>query len=382
MFKKIPLMFILCGIFFIVLACNPKPEDAEMEPQARAVQELTGDQESAGELPNYLVQAEGSIHLRREGWNDFLPAGFGAQVEPGDLLRVDDGGLASVFCGSDASWDESLVALVADGLEHGVPCQSGRPPRPWTDVAALRGASEREVPYIIAPRNTALREDQPTLYWHKMESAETYTVSLIGEDMLDRQPVETDSGEIPWPNAWPPLEPGANYVLVVDAGERKSNDGNEANVGLGFWRLTEAEIERIQALEDLIRAQNLNPQGTDLLLAELFQANNLRAEATQLLQSAINAQPSPVLRLKYGRVQLDIGLASEAIEAFNQALGTAKTAGQLDVAAESLIGLGLGFRMLGDEDKAARYFKEAASVFQQIGDQKGTTRAEELIEKQ
>ncbi|MCJ7702420.1 MAG: tetratricopeptide repeat protein [Anaerolineales bacterium] len=380
--QKKSLIFILCLIPILVPACNSKPEDAGEDPVVVADQEPTGSQESAGELSNYLVQAEGSIQLRREGWKDFLPTGFGALVEPGDLLRVDDGGLASVFCGSDAAWDEGLVALAADGLEHGVPCQSGRPPRPWTDTAALRGVGNRDVPYIIAPRNTALREDQPALHWHKMEGNETYAVSLIGEDMLDRPPVDTDSVEIPWPDAWPPLEPGATYVLIVEAGNIKSNDGNEANVGLGFWLLPETEMERIQELELAIRAQNLSSQGTDLLLAEICQINHLYSEANRLFQSALRYQPSPALWLEYGRVQLETGLAAEAIEAFSQALDAAKTSGQLHVQAESLLGLGLGYRMLGDEARAVEYFKTAAEIFQQIGDQRGISHADELIRNQ
>ena len=382
MTKKFSLVFILCFIPILGGACNPTPEDAGVGPIAVADQERTGSRESGGNLPNYLMQADGGIQLRREGWKDFLPTGFGALVEPGDLLRVDDGGRASVFCGSDVSWDESLVALLADGLEHGVPCQSGRPPRPWTDTVALRGTSEREIPYIITPRNTALREDQPALQWHKIEGAVTYTVTLIGEDMLDRPPVVTDSVEIPWPDAWLPLETGATYVLVVDAGDRKSNDGNESNVGLGFWLLPDAEMERIQELELAIRALNLSPQGTDLLLAEIYQINHLRAEANRLLDSALRAQPSPSLWLKYGRVQLETGLAAEAIDAFNQALDAAKTTGQLHVQAESLLGLGLGYRMLGDEGEAVVVFKAAAEIFQQIGDQRGISHAEELIERQ
>jgi len=365
-----------------MLACNRQPEDTGVDPIKGADQERTGSWESAMELPNYLVEAEGSIQLRREGWKDFLPTSFGALVEPGDLLRVEVGGLASVFCGADESWEESLVALAADGLEHGVPCQSGHPPRPWTDAAALRGGGNHEVPYIIAPRDTALREGRPALHWHKMEGTESYTVSLIGEDMSDRPPVETDSVEIPWPDAWPPLEPNATYVLVVEAGNKKSNEGNEANVGLGFWLLSKAEMKRIQELELAIRAQNLSPQGTDLLLAEICQTNHLRTEATQLLQSALLTQSSPALWLIYGRVQLETGLVSEAIEAFNQAFDAAKTSGQLYVQAESLLGLGLGYRELGVEAEAVVYFKAAVEIFQQIGDQRGVSLADELIRNQ
>jgi hypothetical protein len=377
--NKFLLAYVLCLIIILVPACSPHPGDLTAEPPAGEEQVRTEGQEPTGELPNYLVQAEGSIQLRREGWNGFFPTGFGTLVQPGDLLRVTDGSLASVFCGSDGVWDQGLVALAADGVEHGVPCQSGRPPRPWTDTAALRGASDLDVPYITSPRNTALRETRPTLRWHKLADAETYTVSLIGEDMLDRPPVETSADEIPWPEAWPPLEPGATYVLIVETGDIKSNDGNQANVGLGFWLLPEAEMEQVQEQEEVIRALDLSPPGTDLLLAEVHQAHQLRAEAERLVQSVLRAQPSPALWLRYGRIQLEIGLATEAIEAFNQALEAAERTGQLHDQAESNLGLGLGHQLLGDDAAAVEYFKAAEAIFQQIGDQTGTSYANELI---
>lgn len=370
--KISPLILFLFVISMLMAACDQR--------QAYTDLESTSDQEAVEGLPNLLVQAKGSVQIRREGWKDFLPVGFGALIVPGDLLRVSDGSLVSVFCGSDSTWDESLIELSADGLEHGVPCRSGRPPRPWSDVAAARGENESDIPFVITPRNSALGSDRPFLRWNDI-GVSSYTISIMGEDLQNRAPIEVSESEIPWPGEWPPLEPGANYVLIVDGEDIKSNDGNEGNIGLGFWLLPDEESQRIQSLEEIIRSQNMSVEGTDLLIAELYQNNNMRAEAAQRLQSAISVQPSAAMWLKYGRLQLEIGLPGEAIQAFNQALNAAKADGQLEVEAASLIGLGLANRILGDESAVGELFNGAAEIFQQIGDQKGFTQANELLTK-
>jgi tetratricopeptide (TPR) repeat protein len=221
----------------------------------------------------------------------------------------------------------------------------------------------------------------PTLRWHQLSEVETYTVSLIGEDLQERPEVQTSSVEITWPEDWPPLESGASYVLVVKAGERASNDGNQSNVGLGFWLLDEQEIERVGGVETALQAQNVGFPGEDLLLAELLIKYQLRAEASSVLERAISAQPSAALWLTYGKVLLETGLVHEALESFDQGLQASQAAGLADFEAESLIGLGLVYRQMGDQEGSQANFQQAVEVFQQIGDQGRLAEVSELMDK-
>ena len=118
-YASLALLLLLSGL---VVACGATPTPS---PESAA----TAPAEPAGPpvLPNLLVEAQGEVWLRRAGWSEFLPAGFGVAVQPGDLLRVAQGGVALVFCGDETLWEAGPKGLPDDGLEHTAPCQSGRP---------------------------------------------------------------------------------------------------------------------------------------------------------------------------------------------------------------------------------------------------------------
>jgi len=114
--------------------------------QAAIPKEAVGKETSVAShaLPDLLLELGAEDDLRRAGWAGYEPAGFGTVLRPGDLVRVADGGQADVFCGDEASWAQGSQRLAGDGQEHGIPCEFGRTPRPWPDVAALRGSAEKE----------------------------------------------------------------------------------------------------------------------------------------------------------------------------------------------------------------------------------------------
>ncbi len=330
-------------------------------------------------LPNLLIQAEGGVWLRRSGWIDFLPAGFGVVVEPGDLLRVAEGGTAAVFCGNESLWQEGPSSLSADGLEHGVPCQAGRPPRPWSDVAALRGEENSLLPYILCPRNTALLNDRPSLGWHPLPGVDAYTVTLLGDDGQDRAPVQATGGELDWPAEWPPLESRATYVLVVEGDGRRSDESSAGHAGVGFWLLPAEEAEAVQALEARLRAQSLSSTAADMLVAELYLGHGLRAEAAQLLEDLTASDGAAAVWLALGRVHLETGLAAEATEAFGQALAEAQAAGELEAQAAAQVGLGLAARLLNDKDVAEEHLQVARALYEQIGHRDGLDQVDQLL---
>jgi len=229
--------WIMAGMALLLLAGGCGPAEPTDPPQ-------TGED---AVLPNIVVQVEGQVLLRRVGWEDFLPAGFGTVVGPGDLLQVPDGAQAAVFCGDIALWDEGPQTLPGDGAEHGVPCQAGRPPRPWPDVAALRGEDDPDQAYVIRPRDSALLSASPELRWSEPGTEESYAISVVAilsDDGLERSPLEGSGGEMAWPSDWPPLEEGATYVLLVGEG---STAETGSYTGIGFWLLPEEEVQQVQA---------------------------------------------------------------------------------------------------------------------------------------
>jgi hypothetical protein len=330
-------------------------------------------------LPNLLVQVEGEVWLRRVGWSDFLPAGFGVAVEPGDLLRVTEGSVAAVFCGDESLWEASPKPLPADEVEHSAPCQTGRPPRPWPDVAALRGEEDGHVPYVVHPRDTALLSDRPRLRWHPLPGVDTYTVTVIGDDGQDRSPVQVTGEGTDWPTDWPPLEHGATYVLIVEGEGQRSDEGNETHAGLGFWMLPTGEAEEVQTQAARLRARPLSPAAVDMLTAALYVGRGLRAEAVELLEGLSARDASSTVWLALGQIHLETGLALEAEEAFGEASAAAQRAGDLETEATACVGLGLAARLSDDEAKAKEHLQTARTLYEQIGDQNGVEEADRLL---
>ena len=330
-------------------------------------------------LPNLLVEAQGEVWLRRVGWSEFLPAGFGIAVQPGDLLRVPGGSVASVFCGDETLWEVGPKALPDDGLEHTAPCQTGRPPRPWSDVAALRGEQGEQIPYVVLPRGTALLSDRPSLRWNALSGVDSYTVNLIGDDGQERPPVAASGGELAWPADWPPLEPRATYVLIVEGGGATSDEGNEQHAGLGFWLLDAADAEQVRELESRLRSQPLGPAAADLLVAELYLGHDLRAEAIQMLEGLTTSDGSASVWLALGKAYLEAGLTAEARGALDRAAAAASETGQQQVEAAARVGLGLAARLEDDAATAESHLQAARALYEQIGDQDGLAQVDQLL---
>lgn len=330
-------------------------------------------------LPNLLVQVQGEVWLRRAGWNDFQPAGFGATVFPGDLVRVAEGATAAVFCGDEAAWEENPQSLPGDGAEHGVPCQAGRPPRPWPDAAALRGEVDTTIPYVIYPRDSALLTDRPPLRWNNLSGVRTYTISLLGNDGLERPPIEVDGAHTSWPEAWPPLEMDSTYVLLVEGGGRRSNEYNETNAGLGFWLLPAEEAEEVRAQEDRLRARPLEARAVDLLVAELYRSYGLYTEATILLTSLAVDEPAAAVWLKLGQLFLKTDLVVPAHVALQQAVAAAQDTAERAIEAEAHLGVGLAARLMNDEKAAQEHLQAARALYEQIGDQDGVEQVEQRL---
>jgi hypothetical protein len=368
--RKVLITFLL--IVIVVSACGTPPTPTGLPAETPT---------SSFALPNILIEAAGEVELRRSGWNDFLPVSAGVAVRPGDMLRVSSGSDAAVFCGEEILWDEGPNTLPADGVEHGVPCQTGRPPRPWSDVAALRGEEKQQIPYIISPRNTALINDRPALRWHALSGTDSYTVSLISEDGQDREPVQVNTNESAWPEGWQPLTPGANNILIVEGGEKRSDEGNTTHTGLGFWLLETDESQDINAQERHLRDRPISTNAADLLVAELYLSYGLRAEAAELLLKLVESDGTPAVRLALGRVYLEMGVSAEAEASFQQALAAAEEAGELEMKAAALVGLGLTARQTKEEALAEEHLQEARTIYEQIGDQSGIDEVTQLLSK-
>jgi hypothetical protein len=357
--RRFVVILVMCGFVF---ACGADPQPAEPidgeSPEPAAVTPA---------LPNLLLERNGSVELRRAGWSGFLPIDFGAVLRPGDLVRVAQAGQATVFCGDEASWESAPATIVGDGQEHGVPCESGRPPRPWPDVAALRGSQDKHAAYVVQPRNTALLSDMPNLRAQSSNSeGDTLSIiSVLSDDGKERPPIEITNDTQRWPESWPPLEPGATYVLLV--GDEPV--GASMTVGRGFWLLEAAKADELRAREASLRQSDLSETAHRMLVAELYRSYGLNAEAIDLLRPLADDSPSPAIWLGLGRIYLESGLPVEAAGSFGEAQVLAERLGDLPSAGEAHLGLALTAQLNDDAAAVATHLEQARTIFEQVGDE-------------
>ena len=354
------LLLIAVLLMCLLTSCaTPRPAPPPANPAAPSI------------LPNELVVAEGQVTVKRRDATGFVPAGVGAQVEPGDLLRV-EGGEAAIFCGNEAEWVSGLRPLTA-GKNNGVPCLAGRSPRSAPDLTRLRGETSSrvdDIPYVLSPRSGFVRSDRPTLRWHTLTNTDVYTVTLAGDDGLERPPVQANGGELAYPDAWPTLVgEGASYRLVVQAGERSSEEEVSGNAkSWGFSLLDPAKAAQLQGQEEKLRKRPFSEEALTLLLAELYlsDAYKLRSEAAELLSGAA-VENLASARVLLGEVYLEMGLVGEAQAAFDKALALAQKSGLPEFEAGAEFGLGTVACLRWDNGQAEAYWQTAKDQYVMLG---------------
>jgi hypothetical protein len=311
---------LLAAVLFVACSSPPTPRSTTSLPPV---------------LPNILVDSSGHIEVRRHTSTQFVPVGFGAHLQPGDVLHVNEG-TAAVFCGDESLWDKGPI-LVTSG-EHGVPCVTGGPPQVARDLSRLRNGSNElsdVVLNVLSPRSGMVLNDRPTLRWHTLPSIRTYTVTLESTDGQNRPAITVAGGEAEYPKSWPPLRMGgADYQLQVDG------DGHDYE-SQGFSLLDPQRSVMVRAQVAHLRQRPLTEPAAEFLIAQLYLSYQLRSEAVEMLASMSAPEQSAAIPLTLGETYLDMGLFAESEAAFNRALALAHAENFLEDEAAAHRGLGL-----------------------------------------
>jgi hypothetical protein len=295
--------------------------------------------------PNLLVAVEGDTLLKREGWSDYIPVGFGTIIQYNDLLQVD--GTASVLCGD-------LTVKTISGPHY----------------RAIPDA----IPYIQHPRNTLVLDSQPMLRWNDT-GASSYIVAIAsGGETVWSQPGVTGNS-IRYPDGAPALQPDTDYLLTVQDGEHSS--GDDPTKGLGFQVLGEAERAIIEERRDEILAlSSLDSPARDFALAVYYATWQVPADETEpadgrglwgeawlLLESVAQTQNEPAVHLWMGDVLAAMKMFDEAEAVYQTALQRADALGDLEAQAAAYAGL---WRLTGKETNR----EKAIALYEELGDKR------------
>ena len=315
---------------------------------------------------NLLVVADGDIQLKRDGWSDFHPTGFGVALHRGDQLRLAPSAKAVVLCDNLAAW--TVPSGAPSGLSNGCP-QASEPAlvrltgNIENTIGNTRGSTDPLIPYIISPRATKLLGPTPTLRWNSAPGAKSYTVRISGTDWQE----SVNATEFVYPGN-PPLQFGQDYLLVVETDNGKSSK-DEGMPGLGFSLLADGEAKRIRADETTIHGLNLPKKADTFALAQIYADHSLYAEAIEMLEDLAkeDSQAASVYRA-LGELYQQVGLLTLAESRHNFALKAAETSGDVESIAAAQKGLGEVYMALGNKNEAVRWLTEAKAGYESLGD--------------
>jgi hypothetical protein len=328
---------------------------------------------------NIIVALQGQLDMKRKGWSAFTPARLGTTLQRGDLLRLEGSSQAKVVCAG------LTVSDVPRDL-GGVPCPATRPILIYLGdkVTATRGYDEGVFPRVIAPRKTKLLNPRPTLLWMPVAGATGYNIIVRGQNARGQNPywkTDVPSGaKLDYPAGAPPLEADTDYKLIVSAGGRQSDE--EAEPGLGFALLKSDRAKEVRDAEKKIRALGLPDAPTRLVVAYLYAAYDLNAEAIEQLEGIPETLQEPAPARLLGALYLAIGLSRHAEKHYLRALEFSRNVNDEEGQALAHKELGRIYdEALGARNAAIRHFEAALNWYKKLGDQQMASHIEEKLAK-
>src|SRR5215467_10571341 len=100
---------------------------------------------------NIVVMVSGHAAVKRKGWTNFAPLTFGANLQKGDVLRIETSSKLKVVC-------SDLKILNLDATVTGDPCLASPPILKRADGSLLRPtrgvSTDGSFPMVLSPRRT------------------------------------------------------------------------------------------------------------------------------------------------------------------------------------------------------------------------------------
>jgi hypothetical protein len=333
-------------VMVVVIGCSPPaPKSVAPEPTDGL---------------NLLVAVEGQVRLKRDGWSDYIPVGFGTLIQYDDLLQVD--GIATVLCGD-------LTVETVSGWDS-CPCPPSARGRLEHRGTYFRGPSAN-VPYVQHPRNTLVLDERPLLRWHNT-GASAYTVAVVQSGKAIWQQNDVAGSEMQYPEDAPPLRSDVDYLLAVQDSDTGAGSSADPARGIGFQVM--AKEDRL-AIEDrrkeILGLSSLDEPSREFVLATYYatwgdseeqDGRGLWGEAWLLLESVAQTYDAPAVYLWMGDLLRAMKLPDEAEAAYQTALQRAETLGDLE--SQAIAHAGLWWVTGRDEE-----WDEALLLYEALGDE-------------
>src|SRR5262249_12158716 len=372
--EKMKTRFLASSVFIVLLGCISGGQwTVSTEAQAP---KASPDNDSSLQV---IIAVQGQVRVKRMGWSAFAPARLRTTLHRGVLLRFEEASQAKVVCA------DLTISDVPRDLS-GVPCPATRPILIYLGdkVTATRGYGEGVFPRVVAPRKTKLLNPRPTLRWIPVAGATSYEVIVRGQNARGQNPywyTDVPSGaKLDYPAGAPPLEADTDYKLIVSAGDHQSDE--EAEPGLGFALMKSDKANEVRDAEKKIRALGLPDAPTRLVIAYLYAAYDLNAEAIEQLEGIPETLQEPAPARLLGALYLAIGLSRHAEKHYLRALEFSRNVNDEEGRALAHKELGRIYdEALGNRNAAIQHLESALKWYKKLGDQQTAGQIEDRLAK-
>lgn len=319
----------------------------------------------------YISNFAGEVKIQQDSEGEFRQVFYGDVLGIADKIQLGVGASAEVVCSNGELWN------VSAGQISNIPewCSGGTIlVRPNSSRVPSRTILDPNIPYVISPRGLLL-SDLPKLRWNKVADANSYQVKIL-EGSEEIWSEKTSDTKIIY-SGTSPLERGLGYEVVVETDNGTSSRAEGTN---GFRLLEESESQPILTKVEKIKQQGLSQEAELLALAYLFQSNNLNTEAIESLEELVRAGTKKTIIYRFlGDIYRNTGLSLLAKEHYTSALTLAEAEDNLREKAAIQAGLAEVEYVLGNEDEAVNWMKQAQKGYVVLGDELKGQESEQRI---
>ncbi|MEQ8996113.1 MAG: tetratricopeptide repeat protein [Coleofasciculus sp. B1-GNL1-01] len=310
-----------------------------------------------------ILQITGDVQIQRSGRR--IEPQIGTDIYPEDQLSIANASEVILQCADLSS------QTLSSGNNRLNPCPTATEQTectPGTYNCPHRGdiAWNNRIPYIITPRRTAILTDKPLLHWNGLPDANSYTVTLEGDGI--EWTTQVSDTQITYPGE-PPLQPGGDYLLIIEADTGESSlDESPLPGGLNFSRLDEQQAQQIRTQATQITQQPWNQTAKALALATLYSKHQLHTQAIASLESLIadGVESAAIYRKIGDRYFYHLALPPQAKPYYKKAIELSHTT-DIEEKTHAQYHLGRIETALGNHDEAMHWFTLALQGYQTLG---------------
>ncbi|NEO07376.1 MULTISPECIES: hypothetical protein [unclassified Moorena] len=314
----------------------------------------------------------GEVKFQKPDWSNFQPASIGDVLRGDYQLLVGSNATVEVLCSNWTTWkpEPGRTSTVNEGCPT---AGDSRIIHSEDYTAPTRVANNQNIPYLLSPRNTSLLDNRPTLRWHQVEGAESYSVRIRGQGLDLDWKTHSRETEILY-SGEQPLPPGYYWLIVeTDNGKRSIEEGV-----FGFRVLDKKKATTLLKEVEELQQKQLSEEAKTLAIAHFYLSEDLKYDAIDILEQSIKEGKTLVATYQLlGDTYTEVGLNRLAKERYLKGLELAKAASDLNSQAEiqkSLVTISL---IIDSKEEALQWLEKAQVSYRALGDESEVRQLEE-----